>query len=236
MKSVKMKVGVLVVSVACVSILIWIFVARTPAYPSPSEAELENYFGDSSCSWPCWQGITPGITTSDDALQLLQTSALVLQSTVQTESLKTGFGNARWEWNIGDVQPSLGGDMDWRDGIVYDVGLIAYPTFSIGKVISRFGPPDKIHTDDCTEIPEGEHRYLCAVFHYNKNGFEIHIVWEAAWNENDTQITPSDPVSFVVLFEPTTIEEWVTNYGGDPQTLNLQDWKGYGNLYDLYFR
>lgn len=208
---------------------------RLPHLPvTPSE--LENFFGDSSCSWPCWQGITPGVTAGDDALQLLQNSALVSQSTVQTESSKTGFGTAHWEWKIGPQQPTLSGDMEWRDGIVRNIGLGAYPIFSLGEIIDRFGPPEKVDVIDCTEIPEGKYRYLCGTLYYTKSGFEIHIDWQVSWNDKNIQITPSNPIDFVVLLRPSTIEEWVTSYGGDPQKLNLQEWKGYGNLYDLYFR
>lgn len=236
MKSIKVKVGAVAVCIISVAILIRVIVARPPTIPPPSEAELENYFGDASCSWPCWQGITPGVTTSDDALQLLQTSPLVSQPTVRSESSKTGFGITYWDWKIGDEQPMLTDNMVWRNGIVHTISLAAFPTFSLGEAIDRFGPPDKIDVIDCTEVPEGKYRYLCGTLYYTKSGFEIHIDWQVTWNDMGIQITPSDPISFVFLFKPSTIEEWVASYGGDPQTLNLQGWKGYGNLYDLYFR
>lgn len=235
MKSVR-KLGIVVVFVVCATILIWIAVALAPTTPPPSEAELENYFGDDSCSWPCWQGITPGVTTSNDALQLIQNSSLVSQSTVQTESSKKGFGTAHWEWKIGDEQPPMWGDMEGQDGIVRTIELGAYPTFSIGEVINKFGSPDKIDVIDCTDFPEQKYRYFCGTMYYTKRGFNINITWEVSWNDNDKEITPYDPISFVVLLQPSTIEEWVAYYGGDPQTLNLQDWKGYGNLYELYYR
>ncbi len=254
MKGNKIKISALVAFVASVSILIGIAmykihveplltqtpsarstIAPTPTFTPLSAAELENFFGDASCSWPCWQGIMPGVTTGSDALQRLQQSTLVSISSIQSEGSITGFGNAQWHWKIGDKQPLLGGDMEWRGGIVWKIILTSYPIISLGESINRFGPPEKIEVANCTEIVEGPQLW-CAVLYYTKNGFEIHISWERSGNVHDVQITPSDPTDFVVLFKPSTIEEWISSYNLDIRSLNLRDWKGYGNLLDLYVR
>jgi len=237
MKSNKIKVFAIVVIIVSVSILIWVTVARTSMLAPPSAEELENFFGDASCSWPCWQGITPSITSSVDALQRLNDSSLVLKDSIQSEESRTGFGKTNWNWEISDNQRTLGGNMEWRDGMVREIGLTAYPIIiSIGEAINRFGPPEKISVIDCSEIMEGEHRYWCGTLYYVKSGFEIHVEWEGSWSENDVQIMPSDPIGFVVLYEPSTIEERFSSLGLDPQNRDLRDWKGYGNLYELYVR
>lgn len=205
----------------------------SPTVPSPSAVELENFFGNASCSWPCWQGITPGVTTSSEALQRLNNSSLVLKNTIQAEEPKTGFGKVEWHWKIGDKQPILGGDIEWRDGFVWKIALTAYYIISLGEMINKFGPPEKVEVINCTEIVEGP-QYWCATLYYARNGFEIHVNWNR--NENGMQIMPSDPIDFVLLFKPSTIEEWLSSWGFDPQNHDLRDWKGYGNFYNLYVR
>jgi hypothetical protein len=53
---------------------------------------------------------------------------------------------------------------------------------------------------------------------------------------NDVQIAASDPIYFFRLFKPSTIAEWLSSMGLNPQYPDLRDWKGYGNLYDLYVK
>jgi hypothetical protein len=200
--------------------------------PPPSAATLENYFGNSSCSVPCWKGITPGINTSTEALQMLYDSPLVLKNSIQTEETKTGFGNAHWHWEIGDKQPKLAGNMEWSDGIVRWVNLGAYPIVSIGEVINRYGTPEKIEVFDCTDVYAGD--WFCANLYYAKRGFEIVMSWSSSEFENGIQITPSDPVNFIWLFESSTIVEWLSSMGLDPYHRDLRDWKGFGDLLKLY--
>jgi hypothetical protein len=248
MKNNTIKISALVVVVASVSILLGIALYKIqikpalpvepsltqasstpsampplPTSPPLSAAMLENLFGNSLCSWPCWQGITPAITTSSEALQRLNDSPVVLKSSIQSEGSETGLGKADWRWAIGGKQPMASGKMEWENGIVGRIELTPY--LSIGEIIGRFGPPEKIGVIDCSDIPES--LQWCAILYYAKNGFQIHIRWAGF----EAQILPSDPINFIVLSVPSFNDNWLSFKG-----LNLRDWKGYGNLNDLYVR
>ena len=205
--------------------------SSVPVLPSASAFEI--FFGDASCSWPCWQGITPGVTKSSDALQLLQVSPVVSQSTVQSEELGLETGTARWYWEIGNNQ--FEGDMEWRHGIVSRIDLFPYPKFSIGEIVSRFGTPEKISVFDCAMTPEQPLEW-CASFYYTKRGFEIRLKWKMPENADDVQLSPSDPIRSVYLLGSSTIEDWLSYLGSEPDPIDLRDWKGYGNLLELYVR
>ncbi len=201
--------------------------------PTLSAGELESFLGNSSCFLPCWQGITPGITTSTEALQRLHESHLILKNTIQSEESKPGFGKAQWHWQFDGRQLEGYGDMEWSDGIVRSVGLGTYPMILLGEIINKFGPPQKIDVLDCTEIVEGP-QHWCVTLLYAKVGFEVQDHLERSGSGKGVQITPADPISFIVLFQPSTIEEWLSSLGFDPQVVHLQDWKGYGDLIELY--
>jgi hypothetical protein len=241
MKGDRKKIYALVVFLAITSIIVWITVNRMQQEPllsdepsPPSASEFEIFFGDNSCSWPCWQGITPGVTRISDALHLLRASPVVSKSTVQSEELKPGIGTARWDWDISNNQ--FEGDMEWRDGIVSRIGLSAYPIYSIGEIIDRFGPPEKISVIDCAMIAEAPQEW-CASFYYAKRGFEINLKWKMPEYAADIQLSPSDPIRSVYLFEPSTITAWLLYLGiKNPQAIDLRYWKGYGNLLELYVR
>lgn len=203
----------------------------TPTRLSLSDAELKNFFGDGSCSWPCWQGITPGTTSDTEAIQRLNDSPLVLKDSIHVEEPRTGFGDAKWYWKINDKQ-TLEGNMEWRNEIVLYISLTAHHV-SIGEIINKFGPPEKINVDNCALIVEGPQRW-CTTLYYAKNGFEIHYNRDSSGFGDDIQIMPSDLIDFVSLFKPSTIEDWLLSMGFDLH-LDLRDWKGYGSLLDLYY-
>lgn len=251
------KIYALVVFLAIASIIIWITVNRmqqvpllpaeslptqespgyitgilSPTHTPPSTSDFEIFFGDASCSWPCWQGITPGVTKSSDALQLLQVSPVVSKSTVQSEELWPGSGTARWFWEIDNNQ--FEGDLVWQDGIVSRIDLFPYPKFSIGEIVSRFGPPEKISVFDCAMTPEQPQEW-CASFYYTKIGFEIRLKWKMPEYADDIKLSPSDPIRSVYLFEPSSIDDWLLYLGiHEPENIDIRDWNGYGNLLELY--
>jgi hypothetical protein len=208
----------------------------TPSPVSPTISAFDVFFGDASCTWPCWQGITPGVTTSSDALQLLQASPVVSKSTVQSYEQRPGKGYARWKWKIGKNQQVLDASMQWQDGIVLNISL--YPRIvSIGDIIDRFGPPEKVSLIDCASPPE-QSVERCAGFYYIKRGFEIILTWKMPENADDIQISPSDPINSVYLSEPSALEDWISysDSVSDSGISDLRDWKGYGNLLELYVR
>ena len=210
-------------------------VSPSPTSASLSAIALEDFFGDDSCSWPCWQGITPGITTSSEALLKLQASPLILKKySIQSEGIETGNGKASWRWNVDDNQREERGNIQWTNGVVRMMELTAYPVISLGEIINRFGSPEKIDVIDCTEIVEGP-RWWCGTLYYAKSGFEIHVSWEDS-AESDVQIAPSDPIGFVRMFAPSTLEKWLAAIGLSHVYPDLRDWNGYGGLYDLYVK
>jgi hypothetical protein len=257
MKSNKIKISVLAVLIVSISILLGIVACKTqpnpsqpmspsltqvsptmftapptPTHPPLSNAELANFFGDTSCLWPCWQGITPGITSGAEAIQKLNDSPLVLKNSIHIEEPRTGFGDAKWYWKISDKQ-ALEGNMEWRNGIVL-FNALTPPMISIEEIINRFGPPEKIDVINCALTVEGPQTW-CATLYYAKNGFEIHYNRDSSGFGDDIQMMPSDSINFVSLFKPSAIEDWLLSMGSDPTYHDLRDWKGYGKFLDLYY-
>jgi hypothetical protein len=255
MENNRIKICVLVVLLAVVSVSVWVAANRISHETPPVEVSpwptrdimptsatkltrawlWEIFAGNASCSWPCWQGITPGVTTSDDALQLLQTSPVVSKFTIQSKEYSSGIGTASWFWEVGNDHYT--GTMDWRDGIVLEIMLDAdpYPKFTIRELIDKFGPPEKNFVEDCTFIPDAPTQW-CASLFFAKKGFQVELEWDGSENADYVEFSPYDPVGSVYLFEPSTVEDrllyWRLGYF---QITDLRDWKGYGNLLELYY-
>jgi len=241
MKNKKTKIFALILLV--VSIIVGLVVYRLRSKTLQSETQVivtlsvkafENLFGDSSCAWPCWQGIIPGVTTRDEALQILNNSPIIVEISTRSNELAAGFDSINWKWVLDDSETT--GLARSQNGIVYEIQLKTNQSISIGEIINRFGPPEKINIIDCTEVPEGEFRYWCGILYYTKKGFSFHSSWAGTWDEQDLKINPSDPIEIIALIKPSTIEEWALFNGLDISSFNLRDWEGYGGLYDLYVR
>ncbi len=218
----------------------------TLAFEPFSATAVNNIFGDISCTWPCWQGITPGLTTSMEATQKLNVTTGVIKLIVspglielppQMDNNDRDFGSTNWGWAL-DKGQSISVRVSWEDWVVDSISLNSYSNLHempLEKVINRFGPPEKFAFEVCpghsiSTIP------LCATLYYPKRGFEIDLFWQETNLEN-AQITPSSPINNVLLFKPSTIKERLAAQRDVPgyfREADLQDWKGYGNYIDLY--
>jgi len=186
----------------------------------------DSLLGASSCLLPCWQGITPGITTSNDALQILQKSTLIAKKSVTSSNPQDDFGGATWKWRTEDSQ--LDARLWWRDGAIREV-ILPTSDISIDEIIKKFGIPEKIHV-----IPIGtpEDWEWGVTLYYPANGFQVQINGLFGLG---AFLKPSDKVTFITLFEPSTIKERITFEGFDFAGLNpFLDWKGYGSISELY--
>lgn len=212
----------------------------TLAFEPFSATAVNNFFGDLSCTWPCWQGITPGLTTSREAIQKLNVSPRVIELPPlmdQVDKLNMEWDTKGWDWKLDNGQ-SISVHVSWKDWVVDSISLSIYPNLHempLEKVINRFGPPEKFIFKVCPVdfsvlIP------MCATLYYPKRGFEINLFWLEK-NLEDAQIAPSDRIDNVLFFKPSTIQERLADQIiDDIQEADLHDWKGYGNFIKLYGR
>jgi hypothetical protein len=71
--------------------------------------------------------------------------------------------------------------------------------------------------------------------YYTERGFEIEINRQSSGFGDEIQLMPADPIDWVWLFKPTTIKDRSLSLGLGFHESDLRDWKGYGNLLDLYY-
>jgi hypothetical protein len=106
---------------------------------------LLNYSDD--CHAPCFMGITPGVTTYDEAIEILENHNWVETVILETTGRNEYYAIIKWEWTdnapeilrVTDLSSSV--YSAYRDNIIYH--LFVYPDVSLSTILLNFGLPEK---------------------------------------------------------------------------------------------
>ncbi len=126
--------------VITVSITLLIIALRLTARPDQHTAAF--FAPPADCALPCWQGITPGATTIDEAVALLEANTWVEGITRTDSPPSTALVNWTWSsdypYGSGSTEPPP--TLIGRGGVVWQVYL---PTnLRFGDVWALLGAPD----------------------------------------------------------------------------------------------
>jgi len=101
---------------------------------NPESAD-QSWLADETCSAPCWQGIQPGISSRQDAIQLVEGLSFVDGKNMRTyDESNVGF-LCRVPSDVACVS------MQFKAGILIDVRLYMNYPLSIKQVVEKLGPP-----------------------------------------------------------------------------------------------
>lgn len=206
----------------------------TQAIVLPSQLQY-NWLKGIPCAPPCFEGLIPGITTTDEAVNLLKKNPLVSQ--VTKKEFDSNVGSISWAW----VNPPLraknyisaAGIASYRkikESLVIDrisPGL-GETSFTIGEVIQAYGEPTYIVALSVLQETGGDS--YSVHFIYLDKGF---IVQTYEYSKPSTKpniyadLVVNDGVEF---FEPG-FEGLLRNYSYNKN--KLVPWQGY-NSFDFY--
>jgi hypothetical protein len=151
---------------------------QTPRTPpptlSPEEAEIadkkmfELYETNANCQLPCWWGFIPGETTWTEAKSFLSTlTNEISTSEIISESNPIYFGEAylfSGDTNYYRLQIYVIQD-DIIEKITAQVGPIAYPNYTLAKILSTYGTPNEIWISSYGYSIEGEIPFTTVLFY-----------------------------------------------------------------------
>jgi hypothetical protein len=196
---------------------------RSPALPKIITA--------SDCEPPCWYSITPGVTTKEEVITLLNANPIVKSDSIQV-----------WENQIGaHTDPNSGSTgvlIHFDDNEVVKVISISnrVKQFTLENVVSYYGEPD----------------YAIAVqgpsFRY---GFRVHLIYRdrgIAFGsarrpfdsaERQAEINENYQVGGVYFFTPLLLNEvftdfTISNYSKELFRSGLREWQGFGEIEPVF--
>jgi hypothetical protein len=110
------------------------------------EAEPERgYLEGVPCSAPCWQGITPGVTTEEEALAIIHDSGVVVQDSIhRVEVTSLPFTHYYLFHTIGGSRVAV----YIAENVVHHIGIEPNLELPLSQVVDTYGPPDWIMIDN----------------------------------------------------------------------------------------
>lgn len=200
----------------------------------------QSFLSEMVCEPPCWQGITPGVTTKEEALLILKGLPGIGPNSISTHG-------EPW-WIFDDILYFEHSSRDW-DGEVYilnskvviidfygDLGI------NFSEAIDQIGKPEFV-----INIPThgGVPGHPTAV--YSITAFEPNRGIGYTFNTGDlpkrnrSELSPDTPITLVSYFDPDRYDELLEGemfsmgFLGKEETLKyLQPWSGYGSIEEKY--
>ncbi len=187
------------------------------------------------CSAPCWEGITPGKTSAQDALNLLNHNPLVATAKInEPYSEKSDITSVGWDWVAGDKSPTdyivAGGSLDFHSTftsqIIYQITPYYNTYYKLSDIIKKYGEPSNIRVD--YRVLEHGPIYNIQVL-FISDGISVSNSW-------DKKPTINGDLTFNMLsfFEPN-IQGFRNILQDATQENQLTRWKGF-NTFNFYCR
>jgi len=183
------------------------------------------------CKPPCWEGVTPGITTAEEAVSILKQNSLFTEAKINTSISSPNDGEVSWTWS-----PSLGlheGRAEFQtqgsNRIIRNIDPQYKASFRLSEVIKAFGEPTHVIAAAYLDTTNVSKNTYGLVFIFLNQGIELGINTNTKPILNDTM-----EFSFLRFFEPT-IEGYDKINGSKGLAKFLVSWQGYKD-FEFYCR
>jgi hypothetical protein len=192
-----------------------------------------NSFENPVCKPPCWENITPGITTKEEAARILS------QLDVDQEPTELKLVNSSADSHIPFSTRAIDGSLVFIDDKVSIISLSPKNDLSLQNAIEIFGKPQSVLV-----YRGGE--YIGVTFFKPQEGIVFRytswkqsrlLPWSQAPQWMYSEIRPEAEINFITYFDPEQPDS-VLDYGilsfhelSPAETLQrLYPWRGYGNI------
>ncbi|NIN94652.1 MAG: hypothetical protein GTN93_06410 [Anaerolineae bacterium] len=182
------------------------------------------------CGPPCWQGLTPGQSTSDEVAAFLATSGYVEDSSLRQD--RSGCGEiTSWNSSIGHLRdrPMSGWTSNYlcaSNGTVRVLMIHLVYDLTLEQLLDRHGAPEALWAH-FAGVPE--RRYAEVNLYYP----ELGLMCQLELPVQELELHPDAKVVRAWYFEPTAVSELDSLDAAMPVP-DLpefwQTWQGYGSI------
>lgn len=164
----------------------------------------DNWLKGVPCKPPCWEGITPGKTTLDEALKLLKQNLTITNT--WTIANNDGSGGVGWNWSNKPYNKngvtSLGGGIGYDKHQIITYIYIEPRMYKIGEIIQTYGEPNAVIAAPMRVSPENNIINYHLQFIYLNQGFALGTIFE-----KEPSINADVGLDRVVFFPPGTYDQ-----------------------------
>jgi hypothetical protein len=183
---------------------------------------------ENPCSPPCWQDITPGITTESQAIEILNQNKITKKEPFQESLLPYLI----FDKSICQKFLDQGGVcFDENKEIIQGIGIVPIENLSIEQLISLYGDPSHV----LFFKGWGDFSFVVKIVVYESMGIYVDLKI-APYDHNDKPaIEPSDKIDMISFYNPTIFRDYLnklynTNLDQGDQEIDVfsQPWHGFG--------
>jgi len=182
------------------------------ATPTPSPW-IDVILNDPDCAPPCWNDITPGVTTMDEAWAIMQAEPSL--SDLIYYGGETNNAAISWSFSNPDGWGSVySSDTDYSTvyRICFD-SRVNYPPLSLKEVIEYWGEPDVLYLH---MIGMG----YVANLYYPERGIDMNLFFiRDHWYTKRIEVLPDNGIGLLCFSRP---------FPRDEDNSQWLDWEGYG--------
>lgn len=191
------------------------------------------------CKPPCWEGITPGVTTASQAVDILKQNNLISYLAIKTPTLRPEYGYVIWDWsthpkNVTDPI-GVGGDALYDTQTSTQVIYIIRPNFrvafSFDEILKVFGNPSHVLAT-ARQTPDGGVEYNFSIVY-----LDLGILAETGVATKDGSRKPNLSANFLlerVYFFAAGLQGFVNAYKQEKANF-LISWQGFKD-FNFYCR
>lgn len=218
-----------------VVLLILLFVVACSQTPATTDSILDI----SSCDLPCWNNITPGYTTGQDAVDILSGLSVIDRSSILVRDVPWNGFDSRIFYEINRPYRSWGKDSHSEILILNDLvvmmDLCGDLHITIDEIIEKTGNPKHVITLGII------HGSTIVMLVNPKIGISYWYDMKDVSEEIRSQISPESEISCISLFDPKLYEMMLDaslfsmGHLDANETLKVAyPWDGYGDVLEKY--
>jgi len=206
-------------------------VAMSAGCGEPPPVDMSLLTGE-PCEPPCWQGLTPGVSTEEEASQFLRISELVDRTTLYRSHLTLGTGavvgvSMQW-WSSANTSRT------WRehpnefivkDGVLHEIAVFLDCNVTLGDLLTRYGSPHRWEVL-CVSLDTPD---IDVILYYPTRGVTARVRLPSL----GVPLEPSTEVRQVRYLRPLQKEDFLSlgpqvGYFPVDEVESLREWAGYG--------
>jgi hypothetical protein len=184
------------------------------------------------CEPPCWQGLTPGLSTEEQVNEFLRTSPFVQRTTIYRGSVTRGaeIVGVSIDWlSTANVQGARAiNSLHVEDGVLQDIIVYLDSGATLEELLEVYGLPDGISAGR-TGV---ESTRVDVVLLYPEHGFIAFLSLPA----HDPSLQPDSRLSWLWYFRAAPLDRFLELareagfFSGSVDVESFRNWEGYGPI------
>ncbi len=175
------------------------------------------------CALPCWENISPGTTTAEQALQTLQSNPLIRSARIVTSTLMPELGELNWTWFDGTYGGRALFNATADQNLIEVILPSAIKPLSWQAVLDNFGEPTGIMAIGDRGPDIDSPTLFAVIVLYQDDGFALSIIGR----ESPPVLSPMLSFDSVVFFDSTIVNLEALAPFINWRTTDVRTWDGF---------